>query len=111
MNRRTSPRYSEPRVSVAGDAGSDDVFVWTGQADSVFRGVPGRDLAWLDGLTVEHLRRGLVLAEAGTKMRLDGNGIVSFRDADGLPVQAAGTLTLAGRTLHFSGVARFAFLW
>jgi hypothetical protein len=89
-----------------------DAFCWGSYSgDQVFRGEDGYDLVWLDGLSLPELRAGLRLADPAMKLRVMGNGIVTFRDADGLPAPADGELAIRGATLRFTGVMRFAFLF
>lgn len=88
-----------------------DAFCWgVHDGDASFAGEEGHDLVWLDGFTLIELRGGLKLADPAMRVRIEGNGMVSFRDADGLPAPADGVLTIRKATLRFTGVMRFAFL-
>jgi hypothetical protein len=86
--------------------------IWRpGDGDLVFRGRPGNDLLWLDGVTLRELREGLRLDDPALRLAVSGNGTVAFATADGAPALASGCLTIGGETLWFRDLARLAFLW
>ncbi len=86
--------------------------IWSPRdGDAAFRGEPGRDVLWLDGCSLPQLRDGLRLEGGATRLHVEGNGTACFRDGQGGPAIAAGTLRLDGATLRFSGLSCFAFIW